>query len=82
MGEHLRRFTEMRPHYVARALAAAAVAGFVGAPAAQARFLDYYPPYTPVHHRPVHSSGGQKHRRHIGLRTTLSVMPPDADATT
>jgi hypothetical protein len=81
MGEHLRRFTEMRSHYILRALTAAAVAASLGAPAAQAHFLNYYPPYTPVHHNPVHHSAGTTHRGHPRLRATGGVAPLDVDAT-
>lgn len=72
----------MRPHYVGRAIAAAAVAVSLSAPAAQAGFLHYYPPYTPVHHKPVHRSGGATHRGHIRVSAPGSVTPPDVDATT
>ena len=72
----------MRPHYVVRALAAAAVAASLGTPAAQARFLIYYPTYTPVHHKPVHGSGATTHRGHPRLRTTGGVTASDVDATT
>ncbi len=63
----------MRPHYVVRTLAAAAVAASLGAPAAQARFLVYYPTYAPVHHTPVHHSTGTTHRKHRRLLTTGGV---------
>jgi hypothetical protein len=63
----------MRPHYVVRTLATAAVAVSLGAPAAQARFLVYYPTYAPVHHAPVHHPTGEKHRGHPRVRTTGGV---------
>jgi hypothetical protein len=71
----------MRSHYIVRALTAAAVTASLAAPAAQARFLNYYPPYTPVHHKPVHHSAGTTYQGHPRLRTTSGVTPLDVEAT-